>query len=357
LRFFSVKQPVSRYLCFKNGTEATHLIFLLHQIGVAEKEAKEIPPVFEANNDPSTPSPFSILERAPKDSPAIKMLSLWFGVLVCFFSPDVVHAEFLDRLELPNHLRQGHYQQLERIFTRQERLYRAKKFPEEHVEAAYVAFANSAADLEEPLNIWVARGEKSGTAFLARGAYFWQLGWTARGGRYMSETPDERVRGMKGNFALAWQDLKQAAQKKENSGIPYRFLISIAMNFRDEDVIQQFLEKGLQADPRSFGIRWSYLNTFRPWWRGLSNEYSIEAIEKFLAVQVTPFINDNPDLKPLLGYPDYLRGEILKKNNQDEQSLAFYEKALQHDSYYRFIFEMGKSVLLPRQGSGSSRSD
>jgi hypothetical protein len=43
--------------------------------------------------------------------------------LVFFFSPDIVHAEFLDRLELLSHLRQGHYQKLEQILARQERLY------------------------------------------------------------------------------------------------------------------------------------------------------------------------------------------------------------------------------------------
>ena len=38
----------------------------------------------------------------PKNSPEIKVLSLWFGLLVFFFSPEVVHANFLDRLELIN---------------------------------------------------------------------------------------------------------------------------------------------------------------------------------------------------------------------------------------------------------------
>jgi len=69
----------------------------------------------------------------PKSSPAIKTLGLWFGLLVFFFSPDIVHAEFLDRLELLKHLRQGHYDRLEQIPTRQERLYQAKKIPEEHL--------------------------------------------------------------------------------------------------------------------------------------------------------------------------------------------------------------------------------
>ena len=40
----------------------------------------------------------------PTNSPAIKLLGLWFGLLVFFFSPEVVHAEFPDGLNLLKHL-------------------------------------------------------------------------------------------------------------------------------------------------------------------------------------------------------------------------------------------------------------
>ncbi len=40
----------------------------------------------------------------PTNSPAIKVLGLWFGLLVFFFSPDIIHAEYLDQLDLLNHL-------------------------------------------------------------------------------------------------------------------------------------------------------------------------------------------------------------------------------------------------------------
>ena len=42
--------------------------------------------------------------KIPTDSPAIKVLSLWFGLLVFFFSPEVIHAESLCELNLLNHL-------------------------------------------------------------------------------------------------------------------------------------------------------------------------------------------------------------------------------------------------------------
>ncbi len=283
--------------------------------------------------------------EVPKDAPAIRVLGLWCGLLVFFFSPDVIHAEFLDRLELIQHLRQGHYQKLEQIFTRQETLYQAKKIPEEHVEAAYYTFANSAADLQEKLDEWVTRNDAGGTSLLARGVYHWNIGWLARGGAYMSETPKERVRSMQANFALAWQDLQEAMQKKEHSGIPSKFLISIAMSLGDHDGIDQYTDQGLQADPGSFAVRWQHLYSLTPWWSSWSTEESLQAVEKFLQERVTPHVNRYPTLKPLLGFPDFMRAEMFDRNDDYEKALPHYQAAMKRGRYYYYAYSYGQALF------------
>ena len=280
----------------------------------------------------------------PKNSPAIKVLSLWFGLLVFFFSPEVVHAEFLDRLELINHLRQGHYQKLEQILTHQERLYQAKKIPEEHVEAAYFAFANSAADLEEKLNEWVARDKTKGTALLARGIYYWNRGWKSRGGAFFSNTPNERVLGMKENFAAAWKDFNLASGQKNHSGIPYAFIINIAMALGDREGINQFTHKGLQADPNSFAVRWKYLYSQTPWWGSLTLKDSLAQTATFLQKEVLPSLEQNADLRPLLGFPDYIRAEMLQRNGKREQSIHYYQQALTKGRYYYYAYGQGENL-------------
>ncbi len=54
----------------------------------------------------------------PKDSPAIKILGLWFSVLVFFFSPEIIHAEFLDRLELNQHQNQDDHSKFDQLLLR-----------------------------------------------------------------------------------------------------------------------------------------------------------------------------------------------------------------------------------------------
>ncbi len=48
-------------------------------------------------NHPTDVDSFSI--ETSKDSSAINLFSLWFGLLVFFFSPEIVHAGFLDHPE------------------------------------------------------------------------------------------------------------------------------------------------------------------------------------------------------------------------------------------------------------------
>ena len=293
---------------------------------------------------------YSLVPAIPHTSPAIRALGLWFGLLVFFFSPEIVHAEFLDRLKLVSHLRQGHYQKLEQILTRQERLYQAKKIPEEHVEAAYYAFANSAADIEEKLNEWVARDKNNGTASLSRGFYYWNLGWKARGGRYSQDTPNQRFRGMRKYFSLAWQDLHRAAHEKPNSGIPHAFIISIAMSLGDKAGMNQYTQIGLSADPRSFVVRWKYLWSLTPWWSGLSTEESRNASEIFLSKQGISYLEHNPHLRPLLEFPNFISAEMYRRDNENEKAIPYYQATLLRGRYFYFSYSLGKALsALDRQ--------
>ena len=292
---------------------------------------------------------FFPVNSLPKTSPAIRALGLWFGLLVFFFSPEVIHAEFLDRLELISHLRQGQYQKLEQILTHQEHLYQTKKIPEEHVETAYYAFANSAADLEEKLNEWTSRDRSKGIAPLARGIYYWNRGWKSRGFAFFSDTPNERVLGMKENFALAWKDFKLASSFKKHSGIPYALLINIAMALGDRNGTTQYTLKGLQADPNSFAIRWKYLYSQTPWWSSMSLKDSLAQTDAFLQKEVLPMLAQNSNLRPLLGFPDYIRAEMLQRNGKREESIPHFQQALKAGRYHYYTYGLGKNLFLLNQ--------
>lgn len=195
------------------------------------------------------------------------------------------------------------------------------------------------------LNEWVQKPNKSGTAYLARGMYFWNLGWKTRGFEYATETPNERIQGMKEYFSLGWQDLHMATRQKPKSGIPYAFIISIAMSLGDKKGVNHYTQKGLETDPRSFVVRWKHLWSLTPWWSGLSTKDSVEASQIFLQSETIPRVEDNPALRPLLGFPDFIRAEMLKRNGQREQAIPYYEATLRHGKYYYYTFRLGQNLF------------
>ncbi len=267
----------------------------------------------------------------------------WVGILCGFWlvmSANSAQAEYLDRLLILDLLRSSQFEELEQKLVRQERLYKQKKIPEEHMATAYSSFANSDPELEIRLNEWVGKRKLAGIAYLARGIYYCNLGWTTRGARFISETPQDRVRGMKQYFALARKDLEEAIRIKPNLGIAYKYMISIAMSRGDRQGLEQYTFQGLEANPRSFVIRWQYLYSLLPWWSGLSNEESLVRIKQFVKDYVGP---KSSDLQPLRGFPDFVKAEILSRWNQKKEAIPYYEKSLSHGQYYLYSHKQGSN--------------
>lgn len=280
-----------------------------------------------------------------------KRFTCWGIVIWVFLSmvaslqfPTPAHAKFLDRLALLNLLRSSEFFTLEKKLTTQEQLYKEGQIPEEHVESAFFSFANSDPKLEEKLNEWIKNEQIPGLAHLARGIYYWKLGWLTRGSKYASKTPEARLTGMRNFFALAWKDLWKSIQQKPDSAIPYRFVLSIAMTLSDRDGLNHYVQKGLEADPKSFAVRWQYLYSLTPWWSGMSKDESLKVIQQFLKDRVRPWIANTPQLKALEGFPDFVTAEMLQRNNIEDESIAYYEKALNHGGYYYYRYRLGTTL-------------
>lgn len=269
-----------------------------------------------------------------------------FAGIVCglwvLLNVNTAHAEYLDRLMLLDLLRSSQFEKLDQTLSQQERLYHQGKIPEQHLEAAYLSFANSNPDLASRFNEWVEKEGSPGFAYLARGIYYWHLGWVHRGNRYVNETPQERIRDMRTYFPLATKDLHNAILAKSGSSIAYAYRIYIATTLGNQEEIEHFTLEGLQRNPKSFAIRWKYLASLLPWWSGLSSKDSLNMMKEFVRETVgTQSLN----LEPLRGYPDYVRAEILARERQQQEAIPYYKKSLAHGPYYWFSYEQGNNYF------------
>ena len=248
------------------------------------------------------------------------------------------HTKYLDRLKILDMLRTKQFTELEKTLAQQELRYQQGKIPEEHVEAAYLTFGNSDPEFEPRFREWVQQEGSTGRSHLARGIYYRNLGWITRGYRYASRTVPERFRGMRQYFALAKKDLEKAVHLNPHSATGYSLLINLAMAQGQREDIEQIFVEGLRFNPQSYAIRWKYLFSLLPWYSGLSKEECLNVIQQFLK----NFVHDTHlHLSPLKSFPAFAQAEFLRRKNQRESAIPFYERSLNYGRYYWYSYDQG----------------
>jgi tetratricopeptide (TPR) repeat protein len=254
-----------------------------------------------------------------------------------------------DKRELVDMLRRGSLTKLERWLSAYQSGFENGRASDELVDHAYQAFANSDPGLAEALDRWVEKRPESSAARAARGTYYCHLGWIARGDGTAAETPDERRRAMEQFFALAEDDLEAAIAAKPRLSVAYGRLISIAKARGNRSETAFLMQKGLDLAPHSFEIRRAYLSSLTPWWRSdLTAERALAEIARYLE-DVGEAAARHPDLRPLLGYADYVSAELLYRAGRTIDAETYFERALGHGGFWWYHYRRGMNFLANEQ--------
>jgi tetratricopeptide (TPR) repeat protein len=266
--------------------------------------------------------------------------------VLCSAGAGVVHAlDHPDKRELLDMLRRGSLTKLERWLTAYQSGFENGRASDRLVDFAYRAFANSDPELAEALDRWVEKRPESSAARAARGYYYGHLGWIARGDGSAEETPDERWRAMEQFFALAEDDLKSATAAKPRLSAAYGHLISIAMARGNRSETAFLMQKGLDLAPHSFEIRRAYLLSLTPWRRSdLTTERSLAEIARYLE-DVGDAAARHPDLRPLLGFADYVSAELLYRSGRYLDAETYFQRALGYGGFWWYHFRRGMNFL------------
>ena len=215
-------------------------------------------------------------------------------------------------------------------------MYRVGRIAEDVVDAAFFAFANSDLALEPRFSQWLLRFPESYAAPLARGVYYWRLGWHSRGGRYVRDTPNLRFAEMRNYFSLAVPDLRLAIRLNPDLSVAQGFLISLGKVGGAGVSAKRALGAGLRAVPRSAVIRARYLFTLLPWWGGSLPEiwYFIERTKKEFP--------DEPGLESLEGFYDYALGETVRRQGAREKAIAYFDQAIGYGEDRNYYMARGQ---------------
>lgn len=216
---------------------------------------------------------------------------------------------------------------------------------EEKWFTAYKAFEYNGSGYEDLLNTWVNRFPDDYQPYLARGAYYHNLGWESRGHKWSSETDQKQIETMREYFAKAGQDINKALAINVQLLPAYGYLINIAMTTSGkEDFIEyKYLTKAIEANPETYQVRAKYLHSLTPRWGG-----SHKGMALYLQ-QDNPGKLKNPELAKLPGLIYLDMANTSRINDAYKAAIETYTKALEFGDNHKVFYERGIAYALLEQ--------
>ena len=233
------------------------------------------------------------------------------------------------------------FNELERFYGRIFQLLKQDIRYESCVTAAYGIFSQgvSLADLDA----WVDETH-SDIAYTARGLYKMRMGINIRGTTTIDKVTPEESQSMEDWHAQATADLQLAIQKNPKSIMAYDGLLTIASNTLSESLPKSdILEKALDADPRSYQIRATYLFFLKPRWGG-----SYQEMREF-AQDSQQFLELNPRLLNLKGGVDDDLADLAITDRKYDLALKHYTAALQYGDRVLWLVARGACYYHKKQ--------
>ena len=145
-------------------------------------------------------------------------------------------------------------------------------------------------EARDVLEAWKQQSPQSALAYAASGFTFVRSAWRVRGGKFASDTPQERFDGMSQLLARADGDLRRAVKLDPRLAVGYAALMDMAMLESDRQLMVSAMKDGIAADPTSFPVLDSFAMITEPRWFG-----SLEAQARLMAL-----IDKQSSKQPLL---------------------------------------------------------
>lgn len=228
----------------------------------------------------------------------------------------------VNKQTLQNYLLNSKFDLLEKELNKLQEGFRKNEYDDRIVNRALSAFASTNPRFEMLINNWIKKYPSSAVAIAARGYHYSMLGRTSRGTAYANDTSPEKFRSMENYYHKAVADLTEACHRDQGLSVAFGQLITISMAVGNSQVSEALLSVGLLQSPGSYVIRERYLSSLQPKWGG-----SMENIRRFLA-SIEVQIGNNPELSALRGYYDYVSADTLQQNQNYQDAVDYFTKAI-----------------------------
>ena len=226
-----------------------------------------------------------------------------------------------DQAFLQASLRAGRFADLE---SRLEALYRpvrAAHCSDRPVSFAFMAFGDSADDLDVRYSQWLTAYPKSPWAHVARGSFLLRHALAARGDKFVSETSPEQLAAMRALLAKASDDLRAAQAIEPENSIAAATFVTIARYDSSREETKQLFDRYRKLLPRSYAVVMAYTRNLQIKWGGTPKELA------GFVEEIASHTDLNPDFALIPSYGMCLLADDLRSLDRREDAEKLKEKA------------------------------
>ncbi len=222
-------------------------------------------------------------------------------------------------------LKQRQFSELDLLMNQSLDAYKLDTNMENDAATAFDSLSVREPNISHLFDEWIQAFPKSAAARFARGRYRYEIAWMTRGGRWISEVPQEKISGMETAIAQSIDDFRRACELDPKQALFSRYLIQAYMTVGKGSDIGKELLRAITLDPQVKGARYAYMRSLYPEWGG-----SYLQMEAFLTE--TKKSPDTPKMKKIKGDIESLlylsKARAFYRDGDYEKTLVFANQAV-----------------------------
>jgi len=246
----------------------------------------------------------------------------------------------LSRIEVRKLFEQKEFEKLNLLISDLQNAFEKDFHNEFLLHDAVISFHQPVVAYEEIFQEWVDAFPQLFQPYLARGNYYWCMGYSSRGTKWAKDTTDKQFAGMREYFNMAFADLDHALKIKPNLVTANYALLSMSNTIGMEEYEKEFFHRCESICPECYLPRRFYMMALQPKWGG-----SIGEMEEF-ARQSQQYADRNPLLKTLQGFSYMSKGEAARRQKHFIKAIKNYNKSLSYGCNDTLLTERAEFLRL-----------
>ncbi len=242
---------------------------------------------------------------------------LLFGTSLCF-----AEVTYPDRLDLLSQLENRQFDQLEKTLSAYHDNFINSEGDERLLQFVLETLANSNPEYEILISEWLESRPESFVPYLVRAYYYYGVAWSWRGHLQLADTARHRLEKMKDYLRLAAADVSRSIELRADLSAADALALKILMLLGEKEYRLKAVTDALRIHPRSYLIRSAYIWSLKPEWGGSADE-----LMSFVK-SVDEDTSEQPELKNLSGYADYIFAESLAEQERYEDAAIHFDFAI-----------------------------